>query len=105
MKKLSKEEVTYIKKTYLTERQRKGRHIKQCEQCGGDITFKGLDKKDYTLRYSPTGQYTNYKLDAMSHRDGIMNRGAGPLVQDKYGKINHKENNVINQLDKKLKNK
>ena len=29
MKKLSKEEVTYIKKTYLTERQRKGRHIKK----------------------------------------------------------------------------
>mgnify|MGYP003994097699 FL=1 len=104
MHELSKEEVTFVKKNYLTEKQRKGRHIKQCEQVGGDILFKGLDGEEYTLRYKQSKAYTDYVFSKLKHRDvGVMNRGAGPLVQDKYGKINYKEENTIKQLDKKIK--
>jgi len=100
MSKITKENATFIKKNYLTEKQRKGRHIKQCEQTGGDIDFK-VDDKIYTLSYKATGVYTDFKFNSMSHRGGIMNRGAGPLKQDKYNKINHTENNLIKKIDKK----
>ncbi len=100
MEKLSVKDLRILKREFLSKWAKYA--IKQSEQTGGEVHFK-VDGETYTLKYGPTAAYTNFKLDQMRHRCGVMNRGAGPLLQDKYGKINHKENNVINQLDRKLK--
>ena len=95
MNKLTKEEVKYIKKHYLTRPAQKT-YCKKFEQTGGNITFI-VEGIKYTLNYDATGAYTDWVFNGMSHRGGIMNRGAGPLVQDKYNKINHTENKLINK--------
>ena len=45
---INKQEVKYIKKYFLSEKQRKSRSIKQAEQVGNtQIDFIGLDGKTY----------------------------------------------------------
>ena len=99
-----KQEVKYIKKHFLTEKQRKSRSIKQAEQVGNTfIDFIGLDGKTYKLIYrTPTKTYTNYVDFKEIYNTGIMHKGNNVRVQDKYNKVNHAENNLIKKIDKNL---
>ena len=103
---INKQEVKYIKKHFLSEVQRKSRSIKQAEQIGNTfIEFKGLDGKTYKLIYrTPTKTYTNYMDFKEIYNTGTMHKGNNVRVQDKYGKVNHTENNLIVNIDKNLKN-
>ena len=100
MKILNQEQLLYLKKNHFSAKQKT--LCKKFEQYGGCFSFK-INEINFQLCYKQSKAYTDYVFSKLKHRDGIMNRGAGPLIQDKYGKINHKENNVINQLDRKLK--
>jgi|TARA_B110000467_G_scaffold93028_1_gene84033 hypothetical protein len=99
---INKQEVKYIKKYFLSEKQRKSRSIKQAEQVGNtQIDFIGLDGKTYKLIYrTPTKTYTNYVDFKEIYNTGIMHKGNNVRVQDKYGKVNHAENNLIKKIDK-----
>ena len=99
---INKQEVKYIKKYFLTEKQRKSRSIKQAEQVGNtQIDFIGLDGKTYKLIYrTPTKTYTNYVDFKEIYNTGIMHKGNNVRVQDKYNKVNHAENNLIKKIDK-----
>lgn len=99
---INKQEVKYIKKHFLSEKQRKSRSIKQAEQVGNTfITFPGLDGKTYKLIYrTPTKTYTNYMDFKEIYNTGIMHKGNNVRVQDKYGKINYTELNLHNKIDK-----
>ena len=103
MELLDQKQLLFLKKNYFTSKQKT--LCKKFEQYGGEFTFI-VDDIKYKLAYNQSKAYSNFVLnqDYMKHRGGIMNRGAGPLVQDKYGKINYTEENIINQLDKKLNN-
>ena len=96
---VNQKQLLYLKKNYLNVKQKT--YCKKFEQTGGEIIFLVEDIK-YKLIYKQSKAYTDFVFnqDYMKHRGGIMNRGAGPLVQDKYGKINYTEENIIRQLDK-----
>jgi len=98
---LSKEELLHLKRNYFSATQKT--LCKKFEQTGGCFNFIINDVK-FQLCYKASKAYTDYVFSKLKHRDvGVMNRGTGPLIQDKYGKINYKEENTIKQLDKKLK--
>ena len=101
---INKQEVKYIKKYFLSEKQRKSRSIKQAEQVGNtQIDFPGLDGKTYKLIYrTPTKTYTNYVDFKEIYNTGTMHKGNNVRIQDKYGKVNHAENNLIKKVDKNL---
>ena len=103
MNQLDQKQLLYLKKNHFTANQKT--LCKKFEQYGGTFTFK-VDDEKYKLTYDQSKAYTNFifNQDHMKHRGGIMNRGAGPLRQDKYNKINYTEENLIHQLDKKNKN-
>ena len=98
---LNQEQLLYLKKNHFSAKQKT--LCKKFEQYGGNFDFIINDVK-FKLCYKQSKAYTVYVFSKLKHRDvGVMNRGAGPLVQDKYGKINYKEENTIKQLDKKIK--
>tara|TARA_B100000963_G_scaffold252286_1_gene221029 strand:- start:5396 stop:5701 length:306 start_codon:yes stop_codon:yes gene_type:complete len=99
--KLDKNQVKFIKKNLLTEEQRKSRVIKQFEQTGGNVTFKGLDGNLYTLRYTATGAYTNYIEFGEHYNTGFMHKGNNVRSMDKHHKFNHTEYKLHKQIDKK----
>ena len=100
---LNQEQLLYLKKNHFSKGQKT--LCKKFEQYGGCFNFKINDVK-FQLCYKQSKAYTDYVFSKLKHRDvGIMNRGSGPLIQDKYNKINHQENITINKLDKKLKKK
>ena len=101
MLKLNKNQVKFIKKNLLTEKQRKSRAIKQFEQTGGNITFKGLDGNLYTLKYTATGAYTNYIEFGEHYNTGFMHKGNNVRSMDKHHKFNHTEYKLHKQIDKK----
>lgn len=101
MLKLNKNQVKFIKKNLLTEKQRKSRAIKQFEQTGGNITFKGLDGNLYTLKYTATGAYTNYIEFGEHYNTGFMHKGNNVRNMDKQNKFNHTEYKLHKQIDKK----
>ena len=98
---LNQEQLLYLKKNHFSAKQKT--LCKKFEQYGGCFNFK-INEINFQLCYKASKAYTDYVFSKLKHRDvGVMNRGAGPLVQDKYGKINYKEENTIKKLDKKLK--
>ena len=100
MKVLYQKTLLYLKRNHFTPAQKT--LCKKFEQRSGQFDFF-VNGVKYLFKHDGSKAYSDYVQSQLKHRDGIMNRGAGPLRQDKYGKINHKENNVINQLDRKLK--
>jgi len=104
MNSLDQKQLLFLKRNIFNASQKT--LCKKCEQTGGNFTFK-VDGKTYKLIYQSSKAYTDYVFDQdyMKHRHGSMHRGAGPLLQDKYGKINHQENNMIKKLDRELRKK
>jgi len=98
---LNQEQLLYLKKNHFSAKQKT--LCKKFEQYGGCFNFKINDVK-FQLCYKQSKAYTDYVFSKLKHRDvGIMNRGSGPLKQDKYGKNNYTENELIKKLDNKLK--
>jgi hypothetical protein len=104
MNTLNQKQLLFLKNNIFSAKQKT--LCKKFEQYGGSFTFK-IDDKPYKLVYQSSKAYTDYIFDQdyMKHRHGSMHRGAGPLLQDKYGKVNHQENNMIKKLDRKLSKK
>ena len=103
MKALSQKELLYLKRNYFSKVQKT--LCKKFEQTGGAFTFpKG--NPIYKFQHDGSKAYSDFIFNKLKHRDvGIMNRGSGPLVQDKYNKINHQENITISKLDYKIRKK
>jgi len=99
MNRVDKKQLAFLKKQYFNSKQKT--HCKKLEQQGGVFKFV-VEDKSYKIYYKSTEAYTDFVFNSIKHRTGSMNRGAGPLVQDKYGKTNYQEHNMINKLDRKL---
>ena len=104
MNSLDQKQWLFLKRNIFTASQKT--LCKKFEQYGGSFTFI-IDDKKYKIKYESSKAYTDYIFDQdyMKHRHGSMHRGAGPLLQDKYGKVNHQENNMIKKLDRELRKK
>jgi len=98
MRLLDKKELAFIKKNYFNARNKT--MCKKCEQYGGDIIFR-VEGKPYRVRYKATQVYTDFKNLNIKHNTGFMHKGNKTRIQDRYGKVNYTEKNLINKLDKK----
>ena len=97
---LTVEQLRYLKRNHFSAKQKT--LCKKFEQTGGNFNFI-INDVEFKLHYEASKAYTDYVFSKLKHRDvGVMNRGTGPLIQDRYGKINYKEENIIKQLDKKI---
>ena len=96
---LTTEQLRYLKRNVFNAKQKT--LIKKCEQYSGQLTYK-IDGETYILKYEASKAYTNYVFSKLKHNDvGVMNRGGGPLLQDRYGKVNYEESKIIRKIDKK----
>ena len=96
---LTTEQLRYLKRNVFNAKQKT--YIKKCEQTSGELTYK-IDGKTYILKYEASRAYTNYMFGKLKHNDvGVMNRGGGPLLQDKYGKVNYEADKIARKIDKK----
>ena len=99
MKKIPEKQLRYLKRNVFNAKQKT--LIKKCEQYSGKLTYK-IDGETYILKYEASKAYTNYVFSKLKHNDvGVMNRGGGPLLQDRYGKVNYEESKIIRKIDKK----
>lgn len=94
---INKKQLSYLKKNYLKPSTLT--HIKKLEQQNGTITFQ-VNSITYTLHFKNSKTQTNFIFNNTKHNTGIMHKGNNIRVQDKYNKINHTENNLINKIDK-----
>jgi|TARA_R110000744_G_scaffold208301_2_gene326944 hypothetical protein len=100
MKVLDQKTLLYLKKNHFTEAQKT--YCKKFEQTSGQFDFF-INGVKYLFKHDGSRAYSDFVQSKLKHRGGIMNRGAGPLAQDKYNKINHTENNLIKKIDKTIK--
>ena len=99
MNKLEQKQFLFLKKNYFTSKQKT--LCKKFEQYGGTFSFI-VDNQEYKLSYKQSKAYTDFLFESTKNNTGIMHKGNNIRVQDKYGKINHTENNLINKIDKNL---
>tara|TARA_B110000259_G_scaffold175573_1_gene210918 strand:+ start:51 stop:353 length:303 start_codon:yes stop_codon:yes gene_type:complete len=97
MKKIDQKTLLYLKRNHFTPAQKT--LCKKFEQSSGQFDFF-VNGVKYLFKHDGSKAYSDYVQSKLEHRGGIMNRGAGPLKQDKYNKINHAENNLIKKIDK-----
>ena len=97
MKKIDQKTLLYLKRNHFTPAQKT--LCKKFEQRSGQFDFF-VNGVKYLFKHDGSKAYSDYVQSKLEHRGGIMNRGAGPLKQDKYNKINHAENNLIKKIDK-----
>mgnify|MGYP003138571207 FL=1 len=96
---LTTEQLRYLKRNVFNAKQKT--YIKKCEQTSGELKYK-IDGITYILKYEASRAYTNYVFGKLKHNDvGVMNRGGGPLLQDKYGKVNYEADKIARKIDKK----
>ena len=100
MNKLEQKQLLFLKKNYFTSAQKT--LCKKFEQYGGEFTFK-VENKPFKIIFKQSKAYTNFLFESIKNNTGVMHKGNNVRVQDKYGKINYKEENTIKQLDKKIK--
>lgn len=100
MKVLDQKTLLYLKRNHFTPAQKT--LCKKFEQRSGQFDFF-VNGVKYLFKHDGSKAYSDYVQSKLEHRGGIMNRGAGPLKQDKYNKINHAENNLIKKIDKTIK--
>ena len=60
------------------------------------------DGKKYKLSYKQSRAYTDYLFESTKNNTGIMHKGNNVRIQDRYGKVNYTENNLIKKIDKNL---
>ena len=99
MNKLEKKQLLFLKNNIFTPEQKT--LCKKFEQYGGVFSFK-VDNKKYKISYKQSKAYTNFLFESTKNNTGIMHKGNNVRIQDKYGKVNHTENNLIRQIDKSL---
>lgn len=99
MNKLEQKQLLFLKKNYFTPVQKT--LCKKFEQYGGTFSFI-VDDQKYKLSYKQSKAYTDFLFESIKNNTGTMHKGNNVRVQDKYGKINHAENNLINKIDKNL---
>tara|TARA_B110000305_G_C19127196_1_gene487182 strand:+ start:43 stop:348 length:306 start_codon:yes stop_codon:yes gene_type:complete len=97
MNKLEQKELLFLKKNHFTPAQKT--LCKKFEQYGGTFSFE-VNNKKYKLSYNQSKAYTDFLFESIKNNTGTMHKGNNVRVQDKYGKINHTENNLIKKLDK-----
>ena len=97
---LDQKQLLYLKNNHFSKGQKT--LCKKFEQYGGNVNFT-IDNKKYQLCYKQSKAYTDYVFDNLLTLTNKMSRGQGPLKQDKYGKNNYAENELIRKLDNKLK--
>lgn len=99
MNKLEQKQLSFLKKNYFTPVQKT--LCKKFEQYGGTFSFI-VDDQKYKLSYKQSKAYTDFLFESIKNNTGTMHKGNNVRVQDKYGKINYAENNLINKIDKNL---
>jgi hypothetical protein len=99
MLQLNQKQLLYLKKNYFNLNQKT--LCKKFEQYGGEFTFT-VDNQKYKLSYNQSKAYTDFLFESIKNNTGIMHKGNNIRVQDKYGKINHTENNLIRKIDKRI---
>ena len=99
MNKINQKQLLFLKKNYLNSHQKT--LCKKFEQYGGEFSFK-VNNKNYKLIYRQSKAYTNYLFESQKNNTGIMHKGNNVRIQDKYGKVNYTEENLIKKIDKKL---
>ncbi len=99
MNKLEQKQLLFLKKNYFTPAQKT--LCKKFEQYGGTFSFI-VDDQKYKLSYKQSKAYTDFLFESIKNNTGTMHKGNNVRVQDKYGKINYAENNLINKIDKNL---
>ena len=99
MNKLDKKQLLFLKKNYFTSKQKT--LCKKFEQTGGAFSFI-IDGKKYKLSYKQSRAYTDYLFESTKNNTGIMHKGNNVRIQDRYGKVNYTENNLIKKIDKNL---
>ena len=99
MNKLDKKQLLFLKKNYFTSKQKT--LCKKFEQTGGTFIFI-IDGKKYKLSYKQSRAYTDYLFESTRNNTGIMHKGNNVRIQDRYGKVNYTENNLIKKIDKNL---
>ena len=96
---LTVEQLRYLKRNHFSAKQKT--LCKKFEQKGGSFNFF-INGVEFRLKYKASKAYTNYVFSKLKHNDvGVMNRGGGPLLQDRYGKVNYEESKIIRKIDKK----
>ncbi len=99
MNKLEQKQLLFLKKNYFSPKQKT--LCKKFEQYGGTFSFI-VDNQKYKLSYKQSKAYTDFIFESTKNNTGIMHKGNNVRIQDKYGKVNHAENNLIKQIDKNL---
>ena len=99
MNKLEQKQLLFLKKNYFSSKQKT--LCKKFEQYGGTFSFI-VDNQKYKLSYKQSKAYTDFIFESTKNNTGIMHKGNNVRTQDKYGKVNHTENNLIKQIDKNL---
>ena len=99
MNKLEKNQLLFLKKNIFTPKQKT--LCKKFEQYGGTFSFM-VDDQKYKLSYKQSKAYTNFLFESIKNNTGTMHKGNNVRIQDKYGKTNNTELNLINKLDKNL---
>jgi hypothetical protein len=99
MNKLEKKQLLFLKKNIFTPKQKT--LCKKCEQYGGTFSFM-VDNQKYKLSYKQSKAYTDFLFESIKNNTGTMHKGNNVRTQDKYGKINYTELNLINRIDKNL---
>ena len=97
---LTTEQLRYLKRNHFTPAQKT--LCKKFEQIGGGFKFK-VEGKLYSLTYNATQAYSDYVFTQQSQNTGFMHKGNKTRIQDRYGKVNYTEKNLINKIDKKNK--
>tara|TARA_Y100001938_G_scaffold119352_1_gene165269 strand:- start:266 stop:571 length:306 start_codon:yes stop_codon:yes gene_type:complete len=96
---LTVEQLRYLKRNHFSATQKT--LCKKFEQKGGSFNFF-INGVEFRLKYKASKAYTNYIFRQLKHNDvGVMNRGGGPLLQDRYGKVNYEEDKIARKIDKK----
>ena len=99
MNKLDQKQLLFLKKNYFTSKQKT--LCKKFEQTGGTFSFI-IDGQKYKLSYKQSKAYTDFLFESTKNNTGIMHKGNNVRIQDRYGKVNYTENNLIKKIDKNL---
>ena len=99
MNKLEQKQLLFLKNTIFTPKQKT--LCKKFEQYGGTFSFI-VDNQKYKLSYKQSKAYTDFLFESIKNNTGIMHKGNNVRIQDKYGKINYAEENLIKKIDKSL---
>ena len=99
MNKLDQKQLLFLKKNYFTSTQKT--LCKKFEQTGGVFSFI-VDNQKFKLSYKQSKAYTDFLFESTKNNTGVMHKGNNVRLQDKYGKVNHAENNLIRKIDKTI---